>query len=305
VTALKTPSPDVLEYLQAVRATLADLPPEERDELMVDVESALLEAAEENDDPLAMRLGPPQTFAADLRAAAGLEEPPAPAPAPAPVSAAARLRDAVTAALAGRRAVATRRVAIELAPIWWVVRAFVAFAAVALLLGARTSVLHPWMPVVGDTFATFALLGLVLAGSLWLGLRHRRTHAILAADLLLLLCALPLALYLAGHASTPVVHAATPSEVQASPVRRIARQLSATQQAAIAARDRQLLRGGPLVSAASRLRRVVPAIVTPGATRRILRVPGSTMTRAVPMPRGATVTTVPVAPAPARSPRAP
>ena len=65
MTTLKTPSPDVLEYLQAVRATLADLPPDERDELMVDVETALLEAAEESERPLASRLGPPEDFAAD------------------------------------------------------------------------------------------------------------------------------------------------------------------------------------------------------------------------------------------------
>ena len=152
MSTLKTPPPDVLEYLHAVRATLADLPAEERDELMVDVESALFEAAEESERPLAARLGPPEEFAADLRAAAGLQASQAPAP---PAS---RLRDVFAAVLEHPRVVAVRRIGGELAPIWWFARGFIAFALLALMLGADTSVRHPWMPVVGNRATTFVVL---------------------------------------------------------------------------------------------------------------------------------------------------
>ena len=72
--------PNVAEYLDALRAELADLAPEERDDLLSEVEPSLLEAAADDDEPIAARLGPAADFAADLRASAGL--PPAPRGAP-------------------------------------------------------------------------------------------------------------------------------------------------------------------------------------------------------------------------------
>ena len=68
--------PNVAEYLSALRTELADLAPEERDDLLSEVEPSLLEAAADDDEPIAARLGPAAAFAADLRASAGL--PPAP-----------------------------------------------------------------------------------------------------------------------------------------------------------------------------------------------------------------------------------
>lgn len=195
MTTLKTPPPDALEYLQAVRATLADLPPEERDELMVDVETALFEAAEESERPLAARLGPPEEFAADLRAAAGLQDRQVPAPA------ASRLRDLFAVALTHPRVGSARRMGGELAPIWWMLRAFIAFAAVALMLGAPTSVKNPWMPVLGDRTSTLAFLALIAAGSVWLGLRHRRSRAMVRVNVALALVALPLGLVLLDKGS--------------------------------------------------------------------------------------------------------
>ena len=69
--------PDVAAYLDAVRSRLADLPTEERDDLVADVEASLLESGE---PPLLS----PEEFAAELRDAAGLspEAPIAPAPSP-------------------------------------------------------------------------------------------------------------------------------------------------------------------------------------------------------------------------------
>ena len=66
-----TLDPDVRAYLDAVRHHLADLPSEERDELVEDLEAHLLEVAAESDEPLASRLGPPDDYAAELRASAG------------------------------------------------------------------------------------------------------------------------------------------------------------------------------------------------------------------------------------------
>ena len=73
--------PELEAYLAAVRTTLADLAPEERDDLLGEVQAALLEAAGEGDGPIAARLGPPEEFAAELRASAGLDPAPPPGPA--------------------------------------------------------------------------------------------------------------------------------------------------------------------------------------------------------------------------------
>ena len=56
------------DYLQALEHELADLAPDERADLLEEVEASLLEL---DDDPVA-RLGPPAQFAAELRESAGL-----------------------------------------------------------------------------------------------------------------------------------------------------------------------------------------------------------------------------------------
>jgi hypothetical protein len=122
--------PNVAEYLDALRAELADLAPEERDDLLSEVEPSLLEAAADDDEPIAARLGPAADFAADLRASAGL--PPAPRGSAAPRS---RLRDLARHPAVGRTASVLR----ELAPVWWIARAYVAVAALASLTGHGAS----------------------------------------------------------------------------------------------------------------------------------------------------------------------
>ena len=69
---------EVDEYLAAVRDALADLPAAERDDLLVEVEASLADAAAESGGALAARLGEPAAFAAELRSAAGLHEAPRP-----------------------------------------------------------------------------------------------------------------------------------------------------------------------------------------------------------------------------------
>jgi hypothetical protein len=62
----------VRTYLEAVNAELDDLPEDDRDELLEDLEEHLLEVAAEDDGTLEQRLGPPSSYAEELRASAGL-----------------------------------------------------------------------------------------------------------------------------------------------------------------------------------------------------------------------------------------
>lgn len=62
---------DVARYAAAVRAALADLDEGARRSLLEDLEAHLSEVAAESDVPLAQRLGRPEAYAAELRAAYG------------------------------------------------------------------------------------------------------------------------------------------------------------------------------------------------------------------------------------------
>jgi hypothetical protein len=93
--------PNVEGYLAALRAELSDLAPEERDDLLAEVEPSLLEAAADGDEPIAGRLGAPADFAADLRASAGL--PPAP-PRARPSGLLVRIRELASAPATAARA---------------------------------------------------------------------------------------------------------------------------------------------------------------------------------------------------------
>ncbi|WP_433610779.1 HAAS signaling domain-containing protein [Dactylosporangium sp. CA-139114] len=60
-------------YLERVGEALADLPQEVRDDLMEDLPAHFAEVLEEQGGSLVERLGPPAAYAAELRAAAGIE----------------------------------------------------------------------------------------------------------------------------------------------------------------------------------------------------------------------------------------
>ena len=158
----------VRDYLDAVRARLADLDAEEREHLLSDTEASLLEAAEDDVElPLEVRLGPPERFARELRAAAGLPEAPPEAKRP----------GLITRMAAHRRVLAARGVARELAPVWWVARAFVALTVAAQLFGDDWSVRYPVLTsVLGEPLGWLLLLG-AIAGSVALGRRERAASA--------------------------------------------------------------------------------------------------------------------------------
>ena len=67
---------DVTSYAAEVRAQLADLPAVEADVLLEDLEQHLAEVAAEGDGTLVDRLGPPEAYAAELRAAYSAGHPP-------------------------------------------------------------------------------------------------------------------------------------------------------------------------------------------------------------------------------------
>jgi hypothetical protein len=72
-------------YYERVAAALADLPQDARDELLEDLPAHFAEVIAEQGGPLVDRLGPPATYAAELRAAAGLDAGPDQAAGRAPI----------------------------------------------------------------------------------------------------------------------------------------------------------------------------------------------------------------------------
>jgi hypothetical protein len=66
-----TEQSEISRYLDGVKAALADLPPSVRTDMLEDLADHLAEVAAEDGGPLSDRLGPPEAYAAELRAAAG------------------------------------------------------------------------------------------------------------------------------------------------------------------------------------------------------------------------------------------
>jgi HAAS domain-containing protein len=189
-TATAVP-PEVESYLEAVREALDDLPQDERDDLLAEVAPSLAEAADEG-GALVARLGPPEEFAAELRAAAGLHE--TSSHSHSQLSFARRLRR-----LAGHPAVAAaRRLGAELAPIWWAARAYLAVGALAWALDADWSTRYPVVPRIGSGAIGLVLILVSMTVSIWIGLqmrRHGSPFPRLAAvvNVALLLAAIPVA----------------------------------------------------------------------------------------------------------------
>lgn len=163
---------EVEEYVAAVRRALADLPSSERDDLLAEVEASLLEATEEGAGPIGARLGAPEQFAAELRAAAGLHESAPPMPRESDLG--RRLRAARGRALAHPAVTALRRLGRELAPIWWVLRAYLAVGAIACALGSAWSTRLPIVPRFGSAETGLTAIGVAVVVSVWLGLELRR-----------------------------------------------------------------------------------------------------------------------------------
>ncbi|MBD0328617.1 MAG: hypothetical protein ICV64_00715 [Thermoleophilia bacterium] len=214
--------PDVEAYLAAVREELADVPAAERDDLLAEVEASLAEAAEESGRPLAATLGSPHDFAAELRNAAGLHATPATARAPSELGRRVRL---VAGRIAGHpRVAALRRLASELAPIWWVARAYLAVGLVAVAVDAGWSARYAVVPRLGSAEFGLAAIAAAVVVSVWLGTRARRRgsrvpRVALGANLALAAAAIPVALAVADTRAYDalVASAYSPARVVAQP----------------------------------------------------------------------------------------
>jgi len=157
---------EVAEYAAAVRAALADVPADRSEELLDDLEEHLAEVAADDDAPLVFRLGSPEAYADELRAAAGLP--------------AGRTGDRAGAFAGGTALISrfrawgpVRQVETflpELRPAWWVLRAWAAVTAVDVLFVGGTS--FP-VPTLGLGPVGLLLTAAAVTWSVRLGLRAR------------------------------------------------------------------------------------------------------------------------------------
>ena len=198
MTAATAVPPEVDAYLGAVRAELFDLDEVEREDLLAEVEASLAEAAADTSGPLEDRLGPPAAFAAELRSAAGLHSAAAARSGPPFLE---ELRAFAARIVASPRIASAARVARELAPIWWVARAYFAVGAIAYLIDAQWSSRYPIIPQLGPGVSNTAangaiIIALAIVLSIVLGLRARRNGAMFpraaaALNVLLALAIIP------------------------------------------------------------------------------------------------------------------
>ena len=274
MTATAAVPPEVDSYLAAVREALHDIPPIERDDLLAEVEVSLLEAANEGGSVTA-RLGPPEEFAAELRSAAGFHEQGA-SPASRAPALSHLVRNAIADARANPAVAGIRSLATELAPIWWVARAYVAVAAYALATNSLWLSSQPALPRIGSLQLAIALLVLTAAGSVWLGLWSRRRRGnvqrlLLALNLLLLVAAIPVL----DHLKTPALHGAATLTPQPEPAPASVLSYAGTPVDNIYpySRDGRLLHDVLLYDGAGR----PLELRTSDANRRVLRGPGSTL----------------------------
>ncbi|WP_433347387.1 HAAS signaling domain-containing protein [Micromonospora sp. CA-111912] len=165
---------EIADYVTRVRAALADLPPTVRDELTEDLAEHLAEVAVEGDESLAARLGTPEAYAAELRAAAGAGGP-----------AAARNLDQRAAAVTSWLRARLRATDLRLGPIlgyaaaseylrllrpaWWVLRGYLAAMLITVITTGAPFGLLPRLG--GSTLAALLLLAVCVVASVWLGRR--------------------------------------------------------------------------------------------------------------------------------------
>jgi hypothetical protein len=184
-----TASIEVHDYLAAVSRELADLPADERDDLLEDLDSHLHEVIAEGDGTLEQRLGPPEQYAAELRASAGLSSSDR-----STASVLHRAVNSLSASAMWRRTAEHpwTRGALEflpqLRPAWWIVRAWLAAGIAAgfyrqrgrLNGGSITDVYRDsgaWPGGYGHRYIGVILLVIAIPTSIQLGRRSLRGSA--------------------------------------------------------------------------------------------------------------------------------
>jgi hypothetical protein len=166
-------------YLERVRAALADLAEDDREELLDELAGHLAELSAEIEADagaagpgsasrlLEDRLGAPEAYAAELRASAGL------AAAPPPTSRNDRVRGYLEGlqgridGLPGARPL--RQFLPELRPGWWVLRGYCVAVVIAVAFGVEFDGIWPNAFVAGWAFLGLTLLAMY--ASVWIGRR--------------------------------------------------------------------------------------------------------------------------------------
>src|SRR3984893_2896075 len=145
---------DVANYASSVRAALSDPPPDQAEMLLEDLEDHLREVVSEAGGPLAERLGPPEQYAQELRAAYGAAHAGSKSQHPALRDLKLAVRTVPASAWFGQ----VRAFLPELRPAWWVLRAYV----VVLLLTEAFSPNYNLGPI-PNPFSSRGLLEIVAA----------------------------------------------------------------------------------------------------------------------------------------------
>lgn len=167
-------SEEITRYVEGVRRALADVPPAVRDELLEDLAEHLAEIVAEQPGRLVDLLGPPEVYAAELRAAAGIA-PPVVAP-----NLDDRIRGVVTKTRPRLRRLDVRIGELIgyprasdflrlLRPGWWVLRGYLAALLLSYILDGGLYRLVPTLD--HSRIAGLLLLAVAVAGSIWLGRR--------------------------------------------------------------------------------------------------------------------------------------
>jgi hypothetical protein len=159
---------DVATYAAAVRAALSDLPPDQSEILLEDLEDHLREVATEAGGPLAERLGSPEEYARELRTAYGATQVNTRRQDP-------LLRDVLLARtwLTGSQWYQQVRAFLpELRPAWWVLRGYLA----ALILTAAFSSGYSLGPIPNPTTRRGIAEILAAGVAIWLSVRIGRRN---------------------------------------------------------------------------------------------------------------------------------
>jgi hypothetical protein len=157
---------DVTAYAAEVRVGLSDLPTQEADILLEDLEDHLAEIASEGEGSLADRLGPPEQYAQELRAAYGAHPTTGRQPTSLPLTARRALQRVVGSNVYRE----VRAFLPQLRPAWWVLRAYLA----VLILTALFSPGYDLGPI-PDPTTKHGLAELLATGvAIWLSVRFGR-----------------------------------------------------------------------------------------------------------------------------------
>src|SRR3989440_5749328 len=160
---------DVATYAASVRAALSNLPTDQSEVLLEDLEDHLREVAAEAEGPLAERLGPPEQYAQELRSAYGAAH----AGGRRPTAALHDLRRAVDWVTASAWYRQVRAFLPELRPAWWVLRAYLLVLVLAAAFSGGSNLGPIPNPATKRGLAEILVTGVAIWLSVRIGRRNR------------------------------------------------------------------------------------------------------------------------------------